>query len=328
MKALQNIQEAKQKINFLAKERKPFFALVNFELSECHIVEEKALQNNVIRFQFPNFSNFEHCAKPVHTIQFEKKAIDIDEYNKSFQKVHQELMYGNSFLANLTASTPIVLNASLEEVFNAVAAKYKILFDDQWVCFSPETFIQIDEQGFLTSCPMKGTIDAALPDAEKMILNDKKEIAEHFTIVDLIRNDLSIVAHDVSVKRFRYIEKIKTEHKTLLQVSSEIRAKLPNDYQSMLGDILFSLLPAGSISGAPKKKTVEIILDAETHQRGFYTGVAFWYDGVSLDSCVLIRFIEKTNTGYVYKSGGGITTQSDMQKEFQELIDKVYVPLF
>jgi para-aminobenzoate synthetase component 1 len=89
---------------------------------------------------------------------------------------------------------------------------------------------------------------------------------------------------------------------------------------------LFALLPAGSISGAPKVKTLEIIKNAENYERGYYTGTAFYFDGDNLDSCVLIRFIEQTEKGWVYKSGGGITIYSDARKEYQEILDKIYVP--
>jgi para-aminobenzoate synthetase component 1 len=174
---------------------------------------------------------------------------------------------------------------------------------------------------------MKGTIDASIPDAERVILSDGKELAEHYTIVDLIRNDLSMVSEKVRVIRFRYIDRIRTTHKELLQVSSEIRGELPEDYGKRIGSILFRLLPAGSVSGAPKKKTVLIIREAETYERGYYTGVAGYFDGQTLDSCVMIRFIEDTPEGLVYKSGGGITVRSERKKEYQEMIDKVYVPV-
>jgi para-aminobenzoate synthetase component 1 len=173
---------------------------------------------------------------------------------------------------------------------------------------------------------MKGTIDASIENAEQLILQDDKETAEHYTIVDLIRNDISIVATHVQVEKFRYIDTIKTSNKTLLQVSSKIVGELPTNYLEQLGNIIFSLLPAGSISGAPKKKTLEIIQEAEKVDRGFYTGTCFYFDGKSIDSCVLIRFIEQTSNGLVYKSGGGITINSDVEKEYQELIDKIYVP--
>ncbi len=205
-------------------------------------------------------------------------------------------------------------------------AKYKILLQDQFLCFSPEIFIQI-RKGIISSFPMKGTIDASLPDAEKLLLENEKELAEHFTIVDLIRNDLSMVARQVRVKRFRYIERLTTNNKHLLQTSSEITGILPDQWKSSLGDIVFSMLPAGSVSGAPKKKTCEMIRLAEGKERGFYTGIAGIFDGNTFDSCVLIRFIEHNDGKYYYRAGGGITTQSNCESEFAELMDKIYVPV-
>jgi para-aminobenzoate synthetase component 1 len=174
---------------------------------------------------------------------------------------------------------------------------------------------------------MKGTIDAATPDAEKAILNDNKETAEHYTIVDLIRNDLNVVSRKVRVERFRYIDTIVTNEKKLLQVSSEVCGYLEKDYLSHIGDIIFELLPAGSVSGAPKRKTSEIIAKTEDQERGYYTGVFGIFDGHKLDSGVMIRFIEKSATGYIYHSGGGITSFSDPLAEYKEMIDKIYVPV-
>ena len=174
---------------------------------------------------------------------------------------------------------------------------------------------------------MKGTIDAKIPNAKEKILTDPKELAEHITIVDLIRNDISQVASNVRVKRFRYIEEIKTHEKNLLQVSSEIVGDLEMDYASQIGNLIASLLPAGSVSGAPKSKTIEIIRMAEKEKRGYYTGVFGYFDGVNLDSGVMIRYIERSGDELFYRSGGGITTQSNVKAEYQELIDKVYVPI-
>jgi para-aminobenzoate synthetase component 1 len=133
------------------------------------------------------------------------------------------------------------------------------------------------------------------------------------------------VADNVSVSKFRFYEEIKTQTGVIGQVSSEIAGTLPENYQEQIGDILFKLLPAGSISGAPKQKTVEIIQKVEQDERGYYTGVAGYFDGKNLDSCVLIRFIEQN---YNYRSGGGITFMSDLNDEYKEMIDKVYVPIF
>jgi para-aminobenzoate synthetase component 1 len=174
---------------------------------------------------------------------------------------------------------------------------------------------------------MKGTIDANIENAEELLLNDEKEVAEHNTIVDLIRNDLSIIASDVKVDRFMYAEKITTNLGDILQMSSQITAKLPDNYPGSIGTILSEMLPAGSICGAPKAKTVEIIKKVEPHERGYYTGIFGIFDGRDLDSCVLIRFIEQNSEEMIFKSGGGITFLSNCRSEYNEMIQKVYVPI-
>ena len=210
-----------------------------------------------------------------------------------------------------------------------------------FVCFSPETFVRI-KGGRIYSYPMKGTLDASLPNAEKLLMEDRKEAAEHATIVDLIRNDLSRVAEDVRVDKYRYIDVLHTNKGNILQTSSEISGRLPEDYPHHLGEILDAQLPAGSITGAPKDKTMQIIQEAEGYDRGFYTGIMGIYDQGELNSAVMIRFIEeeevfpsKTENRMNYeairklyfKAGGGITSKSDCRKEYEEVIQKIYLPI-
>ncbi len=134
-------------------------------------------------------------------------------------------------------------------------------------------------------------------------------------------------AKKVRVERYRYIQKIKAGKKELLQVSSKITALLNEKWRENIGTILLTLLPAGSISGTPKRSTISIIKGVEHHKRGFFTGIFGFFDGDNLDSGVAIRFIEKNKDGFIYKSGGGITLLSDAKLEYQELKDKVYVPM-
>ncbi len=308
-----------QKMNALGSTGEPFFFAIDFDAKEPVVLPLSELEANDIQFVL----NEAHNQK--NPIEIKPTPIPIQTYFEQIQKVQDEILYGNSFLCNLTAQTPIETDLSLQELFEHAVSKYKLLFKNKWLCFSPETFVEMKENK-IYSYPMKGTIDAMLPNAEEVLLNDKKEIAEHYTIVDLIRNDLSMVATNVQVDSFRFISKIKTAKGKLLQASSKVSGELPNDWKSNIGSIFCKLLPAGSITGAPKKKTVEIIKDAENYERGFYTGVAGVFDGHSLNSCVLIRFIEKVESGLVYKSGGGITKYSEPIKEYGELIQKIYVP--
>ncbi len=318
--------EVFRQMNKLGRSRTPFFFMLDFEAEKGFICGADEAEKYDVFYQFQDKNNTKEKVQNNKSVNLEKFPQPYSEYKKSFEVVRQNLVAGNSYLVNLTCQTPIHLNVSLKEIFSQSKAKYKLLFQNDIVVFSPEIFVRI-ENGFIRSFPMKGTIDASVPNAKNLILTDYKETAEHNTIVDLIRNDLSMVARNVRVERYRYVDEIRTSHKNLLQVSSEIVGELPEDYLAHLGDIFQKLLPAGSISGAPKKKTVEIIRSAETYSRGFYTGIMGLFDGVSVDSGVMIRFIHQENGQLFFCSGGGITIHSDCQKEYQEMIDKVYVPI-
>ena len=279
-----------------------------------------------IFFNFNGITNRKEKMESLPEITFDLFPPGFETYEKAFRQVELHLRRGDTYLLNLTFPTRISTNLTLQHIYDVSNASYKLLFQDQFVVFSPEIFIRI-KNGLISSYPMKGTIDAGLADAEKIILADKKEFYEHNTIVDLIRNDLAMVATGIKVNRFRYIDRLHTNRKDLLQVSSEITGILPADFLSSLGEIIFTLLPAGSVTGAPKEKTLQIIRDTECDDRGFYTGICGYFDGNSLDSAVMIRFIENTKNGMVFRSGGGITAMSNAGDEYRELIDKVYVPV-
>jgi len=303
-----------------------FLFIIDFELNKPLIFRLEEIDPQRLLYNINGVTNCHYHSSTLKQLQLFKFPEKYEDYLTKFNKVKEEITYGNSYLLNLTCSTPIDLNLTLLEVYLISNARYRIWFEGQFVCFSPEIFVTIHD-GIIRSFPMKGTIDAAIPDAEKVILTDNKETAEHYTIVDLIRNDLNVVSKRVRVERFRYIETIITNEKKLLQVSSEISGDLEKDYLSHIGDIIFELLPAGSVSGAPKKRTTEIIATTEDRERGYYTGIIGIFDGHNLDSGVMIRFIENTETGYIYRSGGGITSFSDPFLEYQEMIDKIYVPI-
>lgn len=250
-----------------------------------------------------------------------------ESYRRRFAVIREGLQRGDSYLANLTVRTPIDFTGDPLELLSRVKAKYAAWLPGRFVCFSPEIFVRVSADGVIRSFPMKGTIDATLPNAREQILQDPKELAESATIVDLIRNDLSSVASGVRVERFRYVDEVKTRDGALLQVSSEVAGQLPSDWRSRLGEILDRLLPAGSITGAPKESTRALIARAEQHERGFYTGICGYFDGESLDTGVMIRFIEREGDRYYYHAGGGITINSDCRSEYEEVIEKIYLPI-
>ena len=309
-----------EQINVLARQKKPFLFLSDFKGEKVEVVLLEDLQEADIEFSINETYNYVQHPHKLQTLP-----INFAEYEKKFNRVIEKIKSGETYILNLTQPTPIQTELSLKEMYAMANAHYKLRYKDKFLCFSPEKFIQI-KNNIIHTFPMKGTIDASCFHAKAKILADAKEMAEHIMIVDLLRNDLSIVASDVKVEKFRYIQSIEAGEKKLLQVSSHISGKLTDDWRYNLGSLLQALLPAGSISGAPKKSTVEIIEDIEGYERGFFSGVFGVYDGKSLDSGVMIRFIEKTAQGYVYKSGGGITLDSDAKREYEELQDKIYLP--
>jgi para-aminobenzoate synthetase component 1 len=311
-------------MNMLAGKGVPFIFSIDFEMKSPVVIHLSEIQNDDILYNFEGFTNCAQEIPAVNPFDFRKYPVAYNNYKKAFDIVMNNLEAGNSYLLNLTFPTRIETELSLKDIFYMSRAKYRLMSKNQFALFSPEIFVKISD-GIISSYPMKGTIRADIEDAESKILENEKELAEHITIVDLIRNDLSIVAKNVTVKKFRYIDRVRTINGDLLQVSSEITGNLPDNWRNRLGEIIFSLLPAGSITGAPKRKTVEIIKSAESDSRGYYTGVCGYFDGKSLNSGVMIRFIEKKDGAMYYRSGGGITVYSDPEDEYKEMVDKVYV---
>ena len=322
---MDQIKERLSRINHFAQNGIPFLFFTDYELNEINVYPLSEIPDH-IKYDINGISNQKNLSAFPDDYQWKITPIDKEIYRIGFSRVMREILYGNSFLLNLTYPSKIETDLSLEQIFNHSQARYKLLIKDQFTCFSPESFIKIEE-GIISSFPMKGTIDASTENAEEQILNNPKELAEHYTIVDLIRNDISQVAKKVSVDRFRYIDRIHTNGKELLQVSSKITGVLPENYLQTLGDIIFKLLPAGSICGAPKLKTLEIINESEISPRKYYTGVMGLFDGKSLDCGVMIRAISMDNDKMWYHSGGGMTHMSTLDEEYNELIDKIYVPI-
>jgi para-aminobenzoate synthetase component I len=322
------LDDFKIQMNKWGRDRVPFLFMVDFEMENPRILKLDSIDPAKLLYNFNGIGNGHqgHQSKP-SSVELAIKPIPYSKFKKKFETVMHHIKRGDSFLANLTFKSSITNSIDLKELFYCAKAKYKLWARNQFVFYSPESFIKIKE-GNIFTFPMKGTIDASIENASDKILADPKELAEHITIVDLLRNDLGKVATNVKVNRFRYVEEIKSSDKTILQVSTEIEGRLPLNYTNQLGEILVGMLPAGSISGAPKTKTVEIIRSAERIKRGYYTGVAGIFDGANLDSCVMIRFIEQKGDRFYYRSGGGITSQSDPQKEYKEMLDKIYVPTF
>jgi len=304
-----------------------FVFLIDFEGKKPILFKRDEAATKDLWFQTPEYGN-----NAVETMRLpnyagiKSKPVSIDYYQKAFDLVQKHLKNGDTYLLNLTMPSRIETDLTLKQIYHKAQAPYKILFRDEFVCYTPESFIKTEGDKIFTY-PMKGTINAAIPNAENHLLSDKKETYEHHTIVDLLRNDLAQVATGIEVRKFKYIDVIQTNTGKLLQMSSEISGVLPSGWRKHAAEMFLKLLPAGSVSGAPKKKTLEIIQSAEKTDRGYYTGIFGYYDGHNFDTAVLIRFIEKKGARLYYHSGGGITALSRLTDEYQELKQKIYVPI-
>ncbi|HTY11287.1 MAG TPA: anthranilate synthase component I [Bacteroidota bacterium] len=189
---------------------------------------------------------------------------------------------------------------------------------------SPELLVRLDN-GIVETRPIAGTRrrgataeeDARL---EKELLADEKECAEHLMLVDLGRNDIGRISEygSVDVTQFMAIEK----YSHVMHIVSNVRGKLKKGMSAV--DALYSCFPAGTLSGAPKIRAMEIIAELEPSRRGVYGGAVGYLDfSGNLDSCIAIRTIVVNNGAAYFQAGGGIVHDSVPEKEFQESMDKV-----
>ncbi len=322
-------------MNRFGAARTPFFFAFDYDLEEpmIHALSELPPE---IRLVTPSVSvrADQETARPVRISTVEP--VSVERYRRGFEIVQEAQRAGDSYLANLTFPSGITLDGDLDAVFEQAHAPYRLKVGERFVVFSPEAFVTIFDST-ISTYPMKGTRETApwrpgLAHAATEILAydallaDEKESAEHATVVDLLRNDIGRVAAEVRVPRFRYVDRLRFPERTLFAVSSEIEGTLVGEWPGRLGDIFEQMLPAGSITGAPKESTCRIIAEAELDARGFYTGVFGVFDGARVESAVMIRYIESCSGGYRFRSGGGITIYSECEREYRELIDKVAIP--
>ena len=328
--------EAESLMNGMGGRREPFFCFCNWDatrwfvsrIPHSSLAGKRGRLEGGISFDFSNIKRNASSKGNEGTFEWSVGRPKREDYSRSFSIVRKGLLRGDSFLVNLTSASTISTDLTLEDMFRRADAHYRILVPGKFVCFSPEIFVKIDNDGRISSYPMKGTTKAATPSALSDLMSDEKEAAEHATIVDLIRNDLSCVARGVEVDRYRYAEKIKSRFGDIWTTSSEISGTIPGDWPSKIGTTLGRLLPAGSVTGAPKASTVNIIRHAEQSDRGFYTGVCGLFDGQTFDSAVMIRFVSLENGTKLFRSGGGITAMSKEEDEYNEVIIKTNIPIY
>ena len=188
---------------------------------------------------------------------------------------------------------------------------------------SPETLVKL-EDGVLHTFPLAGTRprgkdekeDLAL---EKELLQDEKELAEHNMLVDLGRNDLGKISKfgTVDVESLHTIER----YSHVMHIGSTVRGEIKEECDAL--DAISAVLPAGTLSGAPKIRACQLIAEFENNKRGIYGGAIGYIDFTgNMDTCIAIRIAYKKNNTVYVRSGAGIVADSNPEKEYQECINK------
>jgi anthranilate synthase component 1 len=188
---------------------------------------------------------------------------------------------------------------------------------------SPETLVKL-EYGELHTFPLAGTRPRGKSQEEderleKELLADPKELAEHNMLVDLGRNDLGRISKLGSVEVEKYMEILRFSH--VMHIGSTVKSRIREDKNAL--DALDAVLPAGTLSGAPKIRAMQIIHDLEQNKRGIYGGAIGYLDfSGNMDTCIAIRLAYRKNDQVFIRSGAGIVADSVPEKEYQECLNK------
>lgn len=253
-----------------------------------------------------------------------------EEYCKMVKKAKHYIHEGDIFQVVLSDPLTAEAEGSLFDTYRVLRttnpSPYMFYFssDDVEIAgASPETLAKLEDKT-LYNFPLAGTrprgVDAAEDEAlERELLSDTKELAEHNMLVDLGRNDLGRVCRlgTVNVERYCSIERFSH----VMHIGSTIKGTLQNDKDAV--DAIDSILPAGTLSGAPKLRACEIIGELEGRKRGIYGGAVGYLDFTgNMDTCIAIRLAYKKNGRVCVQSGAGIVADSEPAKEFEECKNK------
>lgn len=304
---------------------------IRYEAKNLFFNKEYKSEYPLLYFEvFEKFSVYEPLHKDVY---FLKPVPDIsyEEYSNALNKVKNEIKDGNTYEVNYTYDWNIEFNGSELALYDYLVLNqetpYNAYFKNSYdtiLSFSPELFFKIQNRHIITK-PMKGTVARGKDYVEDcsnidFLKNDIKNRSENVMIVDLMRNDLGRIAKTGSVKADRLFE-IET-HKTLHQMTSEIEANLSEDVT--FSDVIKALFPCGSITGAPKISTMQIIDEVEKGSRDVYCGAIAYLSPEEIEVSVPIRILQRKSgaENFKYRVGGAIVWDSDIRDEWEETVTK------
>ena len=252
------------------------------------------------------------------------------EFSEMIAKAKHHIKEGDIFQIVLSNRLQVDFEGSLFNTYRILRtvnpSPYMFYFsgtDVEIAGASPETLVKL-EDGILHTFPLAGTRPRGKTQAEdilleKELLADKKELAEHNMLVDLGRNDLGKVSKfgSVKVKKLRSIER----YSHVMHIGSTVRGEIRPEYDAL--DALDAVLPAGTLSGAPKIRACQLIGELENNKRGVYGGAIGYIDFTgNMDTCIAIRLAYKKNGKVFIRSGAGIVADSEPDKEYMETINK------
>ncbi|CCV05514.1 conserved hypothetical protein [Mesorhizobium metallidurans STM 2683] len=261
-----------------------------------------------------------------------KAAWSSQDYAERFARLHDHIRKGDCYQGNLTFPVHAQWSGDPLAAFDALTERQPVKYgalvalgDPIVLSRSPELFFEIDAEGMIETHPMKGTAPRGATRAEDKRLkaflsNDEKNQAENRMIVDLLRNDISLIS-EVGTLEVPELFRIET-YPTVHQMVSRVRARLLPGLT--IREVFAALFPCGSITGAPKIRAMEILHDLETAPRDVYCGAIGWIAPVgTMRFSVAIRTISLFSNGEaVYNIGGGVVFDSTAEEEYQECLLK------
>ncbi|MCP1101575.1 anthranilate synthase component 1 [Aequitasia blattaphilus] len=278
----------------------------------------------IIRNGKPRPSQRGRLLSPVRTL------FDKDEYCKKVEYIKEKIREGDLFQLVLSNRLDADFKGDLLDVYRVLRtlnpSPYMFYFsspDMELAGASPETLVKVRENK-ITTFPLAGTRPRGKNEKEDYqleedLLQDEKELAEHNMLVDLSRNDLGRVCEFGSVKVTSYQDILKFSH--VMHIGSTVEGELRKDCDAMDG--IESVLPAGTLSGAPKIKACSYINEIENNKRGVYGGAVGYLDFTgNMDTCIGIRLAFKKNNKIFIRSGAGIVADSIGEKEYEECMNK------
>ncbi|AKL98087.1 anthranilate synthase component I [Endomicrobium proavitum] len=253
-----------------------------------------------------------------------------EDFSKMIATIKHHIHEGDIFQAVISNGIEAQFEGNLLQTYRTLRTInpspymfYLNFADSEIAGASPETLVTLKD-GELTNYALAGTTKRGKTPKEDdeliaALLSDEKELSEHNMLVDLGRNDLGKISEFGSVKVEEYMKILKFSH--VSHIASVIKGKIKSGYDQF--DAVAAVLPAGTLSGAPKIKACEIINSLEKHKRGTYGGAIGYIDFTgNMDMCIAIRMAKFQNGKIYVQAGAGIVADSNPQKEFQECLNK------